>query len=408
MKWQIYILIVFIFLSFYGCQQRITYKDIIEYGTPQEVRMSMKQLEKAVEIYKRAVEENKVTGIQLLVARHGKVVVHEAFGYRDLEHRIPMEKNTLIRMASNTKTIVATGVLILAEDGLIDLEDPVSNYLPGFEHGLSSRIQIKHLLSHTPGFEYTYHNFIGEVTLSSQEFLDAPSLRVEAIKIGRAGPMTEPGTMFLYNNFGYTTLGGLIEEVSGQKVDEFLQQRIYAPLGMTETSHLLYGIDSTRVSINYLKIKDKWEVLPPEAPPFVRSTGGLVTTVWDFAKFCQMFLNGGSYGRKRILSQKMVKTATSPLVQAQYQYGPPDRMRSLGMGSGWYLERDNRDLGIDMAYGYGWVISKDGSYNHAGFRGTFAYVNPNKNLIILIFAQSREGGNPGQEFIKSVEAAVIE
>ncbi|MCK4977615.1 MAG: beta-lactamase family protein [Anaerolineales bacterium] len=415
MKWQLTFLVVVTTLL--SCQESAKKENLertdqngktLEYGNPQDVGISMTQLERAVDIFKRAVDENRVTGVQLLVARLGRVVIHEAFGLRDLENGLPMEKNTLVRLASNTKTVIATGALILSDDGRLDLEDPVSKYLPGFDKGLSSHIRTKHLLSHTPGFDYTYHNFVGEVTVSSQEFPDAPSLRVEAIKIGREGPKGEPGTTFQYNNFGYTVLGGLIEEVSGQKVDAFLEQRIYAPLEMGETSHKLYGIDSTRVSTNYLKNGDKWEVLPPETPPFVRSTGGLVTTVWDFAKFCQMFLNGGSYGGKRILSRKMLKTATSPLVQAKYQYVPPDLMQSLRMGRDWYLERDNRDMGIDIAYGYGWVISKDGSYNHAGFRGTFAYVNPNLNLIILIFAQSREGGNPGQEYIEAVEAAVVE
>lgn len=415
MKWQLCILVIVIALL--NCQEDKE-KEIlegtnqgektIEYGVPQDVGMSRSRLEDAVDIYKRAAEEDRVTGVQLLVARHGKVVVHEAFGHRDLENRFLMEKNTLVRMASNTKTVVATGVLILAEDGRIDLEDPVSRYLPGFDQGLSGEIRIKHLLTHTPGYEYTYYNFVGEVTLTSPEFPDAPSLRVEASKIGREGPKTAPGKFFQYNNFGYTVLGALIEECSRQKLDAFLKQRIYTPLGMSDTSHRLYGTDSERLSVSYRKVKDKWEVIPPENPPFVRSTGGLVTTAWDFSKFCQMFLNGGSYGSKRVLSREMVMNATSPLVQARYQYVPPDLMQSQGMVTDWISERDNRKLGIDTAYGYGWVISKDGSYNHSGYRGTFAHINPSLDLIILIFGQSREGGDPGQEFIEAVEAAVVE
>jgi len=202
-------------------------------------------------------------------------------------------------------------------------------------------------------------------------------------------------------------LGALIEVVSGQKIEKFLQKRIYNPLEMTETSHQLYGIDSERVSTNYQRVKDKWEVFPPESPPFVRSTGGLVTTAWDYAKFCQMFLNRGNYGGKQILSRDMVKTATSPNVKTQYQYIPPNLIQSLGLVPSWYCQRDGRAIGLDIAYGYGWVVSMDGSYNHAGFRGTFAYVNPKLGLIILILAQSRVGGNPGQEFIEEVEASVL-
>lgn len=96
-----------------------------------------------------------------------------------------------------------------------------------------------------------------------------------------------------------------MESVSGQTIDAFLSERIYKPLAMNNTSHNLYGVDSSRVSLSYLKSGNQWKVIPPEAPPFVRSTGGLVTTTWDFAVFCQMFINGGIYNGTRILSQEV-------------------------------------------------------------------------------------------------------
>ena len=302
-------------------------RDILKYGKPQDVGMSEVQLEEAVTLFKTAVDEDRITGVQLLVARRGIVVVHEALGYRDLENQLPMEKDSHVRMASITKTVVASGVLKLQEEGLLDLEDPVSKYIRGFDKGLSSRIKIKHLLMHTAGFDYTYYNFVDdEITYTPNEYYDAPSLSIEAFEIGLMGLQNEPGNQSVYSNFAYTVLGALIEIVSGQKLDEYLQQRFYDPLGMSNTSHKIYGKDPSKLSLNYQKIDGVWELFPPETPPFARSTGGLVTTAWDFAKFCSMFLNDGSYDNQQILHSESVINATSPLVDVPYQYMYPDLM----------------------------------------------------------------------------------
>jgi CubicO group peptidase (beta-lactamase class C family) len=401
-----YLLILTLCACIICCHKPIV-KSVLEYGAPQDVGMSQAQLDKAVDLFRGAVKEEKVTGVQLLVARHGKVVVHKGLGYRDLENQLPMEKDTHVRMASITKTAVASGVLKLADEGLLDLEDHVSKYIHGFDKGLSSQIKIKHLLTHTAGFEYTYYNYFNdEVTFSSNEFYPAPSLSMEAYKIGVNGPQNEPGVQSVYSNFAYTVLGGLIEIVSGQKLDEFLQERFYSPLGMKDTSHKLYGNDPSKLSVNYQRIDGKWEIFPPENPPFVRSTGGLITTSWDFAKFCLMYLNGGVYDGKKILNPETARMAISPLVEAPYQYMYPEVIVRNNVIPNWYVSRDKRGLNLDLARGLVWVISTDGSFSHAGFRGTFAYANPKLGLIILIFAQSRAGGNPGQQFIEAVEAAV--
>ncbi len=220
---------------------------VIGSGKASEVGMSEERLEEALALMRQAVEEGKVSGAQLLVERLGRVVLHEALGLRDLERQLPMEKTSLIRVASNTKTVVATGILMLAEEGKLRLTDSVSKYVPGFSEGFSSQLTIRDLLCHTTGFDNQLDNFVGEVTTETSEFPDAPSLRVEAIKIGRVGPIEEPGGVFRYNNWGYTALGAIIEEVTGQKIDEFLQQRLYGPLEMTESSHALSATDNPLV-----------------------------------------------------------------------------------------------------------------------------------------------------------------
>jgi len=389
-----------------GAQTESTSEILVE-GSAEEVGMSSERLSAAVDAFRRAVDEGRVTGAQLLVARQGKVVVHEALGWRSLQPRLPMERSTLVRMASNTKTVVATGVLMLWEDGQLALTDGVAEHLPGFGDGLSAQLTIRDLLRHTTGFSNQLDNYVGEITTHSAEQPAAPSLKVEAVKIGEEGPAIAPGGEFRYNNWGYTVLGAIIEEVAGQKVDSFLTARLYEPLGMAETSHALWGVDSARVAVNYMNDSGEWEVLPPESPPFVRTTGGLVSTAWDFAKFCLLFLNGGRYGEVRLLQRETVTAATSLQVEGPYQYGTPETIETAGLRPDWYSARDSRGLDLDAGYGYGWSIARNGAYSHAGFRGTFAYVDPNEDLIILIFAQSRTGGTPGQAFIDAVYDAIL-
>lgn len=373
---------------------------------PEAAGFSPEGLSAALDTIRRAVDENRITGVQILVARDGRVVAHEAMGVRDLEQGLLMEKNSLLRMASTTKTFVATGILLLAQDGLLDIDDPVSDYLPGFSEGLSARITILDLLRHTGGFAYTYTNYVGDVTMESDEFPDAPSMIVEAIKIGRAGPDVEPGTRCQYTNWAYTVLGGLLEKVSGEKLDVFLAERLYQPLGMTDTSHELFGVDSSRVSQSYQWMDGVWEVIPPETPPFARGTGGLVMTSWDYATFAQMFLEDGSVAGRQILDPDWVREATSVQVECPFLYMGPEDLAHLGVAAPWQYKRDRRDLGLDIGYGLGWAISADGSFGHTGFRGLYSLIDPNEKLIILLFAQSRVGGTPGQQFVEAVYRAM--
>jgi CubicO group peptidase (beta-lactamase class C family) len=384
---------------------------VMDYCEPEEVGMSAAVLAEAANLYGQAVAEDRVIGVVLLVARRGKIILHEAFGLRHREKNLRMEQDTHCRTASNTKTVVATGVLMLAEEERLELSDRVSEHLPAFDQGFSAKLTIRDLLRHATGFSNQLDNFAGEVTTErSEEFPDAPSLRTEAIKIGRVGPAQEPGGEFLYNNWGYTVLGAILEKCSDQQLDVFLDQRLYQPLGMDDSSHELFP-EPDRLAVNYAKDSGAWEILPPDTPPFARSTGGMVTTVRDFAIFCQTYLNGGEYRGERILKPETIQQAISVQSRGPYMYISPDRLAARGYTPAWYYAgEDARRLGLrdGYGYGYGWLIAQDGAYHHGGFRGTFAYVDPIEELIILSFAQSRTGGNPGHEFVKKVYEALDE
>jgi CubicO group peptidase (beta-lactamase class C family) len=381
-------------------------QELLSHATPEEVGMSSEIVKEAEELFIEAADKQKVLGYQIVVARRGKVFMDIAGGVRDLEKNLPMERNSQLRMASITKSVTAAGILILADRGLLSLDDPVSKHLAGFENDPSNKITIRHLLLHQSGI-INFATFVGDITQNSPETPNAPSLEYEAYKIGQEGPVNEPGTSFRYNNRGYNTLAAIIENVSQQKLPDFMAENIFTPLGMDQTSYKLWGLDSTRIAKQYWYMNDQWDELEPWEVEFPRGSSSIISDAGDFAKFGQMLLNEGSLGEHRILKKQTVLEATSPIIEVDAAYLPLAIEKDMGFKSEWYEYRDQRDLGLDLNRGYGFVISTEGAFSHAGIYGTFLYVDPSRELVFAIFAQSIYGGNPGQAFIETINRAIV-
>jgi len=264
----------------------------------------------------------------------------------------------------------------------------VRKHIPSFDNWMSGFISIHHLLTHTSGFRIGTL-FLEPYLQASPEHPDAPTLQLEVARFGAVGAAVPPGTSYSYSNPGYNTLGALIEIGSGQPLEVFLRERIYGPLGMEDSYHheVAEKLDGklSRMGAVYYERKDGrwsagWKPGDPPQVPFVRASGGLISTAWDYAIFLQMFLNGGEYGGQRILRAETVKRMTS----AQFPTGP---------GS---------------AYGYGWMVAEDGTYSHSGSDGTFAWVDPARDLIGMVLTQTPRGRNPRSRFVELVKLAVIE
>ena len=364
-------------------------------GTPEEVGMSSAILDAGVELYREAIDAGHLVGAVLLVAKDGKIVLHEALGWRNKGKNLPMEKNTMFRMASNTKPPVATGISILVEEGKLSYDDPVRKFIPSFDNYRSGFIQIKHLLSHTSGFRINTL-FLEPYMEPSAEHPDAPSLKLEAARFGEVGAEVLPGTSYSYSNPGFNTLGALIEIASGLPLEEFLDQRIYTPLGMDDSYHheVAEKLDGKldRMGAVYYERQNGawvagWEPGEPPQVPFVRASGGMISTAADYAVFCQMYLNGGEYGGARIISEETVEAMTTPFYLAG---GDADPGR-----------------GVPIEYGYGWVTAPDGTFSHTGSDGTGAWVDPSSNLIVLVFTQTPRGRNPRAKFVELVRSAIL-
>lgn len=391
-----FILAALIFLL--AAAQALAAQDVtLTPGKPEDVGMSAAILQGGVQLYREAVERGDLVGAVLLVAKDGKVVLHEAVGWRHKGKGLPMERNTMFRMASNTKPTIATAISILVEERKLSYDDPVRKHIPSFDNYRGGFILIRHLLNHTSGLRIG-SLFLEPYLQPSPEHPDAPTLQLEVARFGEVGAEVVPGTSYSYSNPGFNTLGALVEIASGQSLESFLDQRIYTPLGMNdsynyEVADRLEGKLSRMGAVYYQRDSvtaewiPGWEPGDPPQVPFVRASGGMISTAMDYAVFCQMFLNGGVYGGKRILQEATVKRMTGDTYLAGGELDP--------------------ERGVRVGYGMGWMIARDGAFSHTGSDGTAAWVDPHEHLIVLVLTQTPRGRNPRSKFFELVRASIL-
>ncbi len=338
-------------------------------------------LDAAVELFRGAVSRDELRGAVLYVAHNATVVLHEAVGYKHHAYRLPMTTDTLFRMASNTKPVVAAAVLMLVEEGKVALTDTVAKHLPSWDNDKSRRVTIEQLLTHSSGLR------IGPIFYPFARG-ETPTLQAAVAKFGAEGPAEPPGE-YSYNNAGYNTLGAIIEVASGQPLEAFLKARIYDPLGMTDTLNHEDPSKLHRMATVYRGRRSGGRggpvvftqgFTPGDAPdfPVIRASGGMISTTSDYARFLEMFRGGGEYTGRRLLKAETVAAAITPRVKS----------------------------GAEASYGYGWSVSADGSYGHGGSDGTMAWVDPTRGTIGMVFTQSPGGNNPASQFRELVNAFV--
>jgi CubicO group peptidase (beta-lactamase class C family) len=371
-------------------------QNTLQYAEPADVGMSPAILESGVQLFRDAVERGDLAGAVLLVAKDGKVVLHEAVGWRNAQQRLPMERNTMFRMASNTKPVVATAISMLVERRKMEYEAPVRRYIPAFDNYRAGFIQVRHLLSHTSDLRIN-SLFLEPLMESSPEHPDAPTLQLEVARFGNVGAERLPGEAYRYNNAGFNTLGALVEIASGMSLEAFLRAEIYEPLGMVDSYNreVAEKLDGKLTRMSAIHSRNEsgewtlgWEPGDPPQVPFVRASGGMVSTAWDYAIFCQMFLNGGSYGGVRLLESRTVERMTT-------RKSP--EIVPLPPGS----------AGRRAYYGYGWFVREDGIYSHYGSDGTLAWVDPEHGIVGVVLTGTPRGANPRELFMDVVAHAVV-
>lgn len=326
-------------------------------------------LNKAAASIEQLIAKHEVCGAVVMVSYCGSPVLHEAFGFRDVHGKTPMQKDTLFRMASNTKAITAAAVLTLVDEGKVGLDDPISKWFPTWVAGEAEKITVRQLLTHSSGLRIS-SLFMQPLMKKSEKHPDAPSLVLECARFGKVGPKEEPGTTYSYSNPGYNTLAGLVEVVTGTSFEQYCTERFYKPLGMVDTNNHESRADLDRMSVVVrgrskarwnARWNARWSPGDRATMPFVRGSGGLISTATDYEKFCRMVLIGGSVGAKRLLSTELVNEATKNQIP--------------------HIEGGR--------YGFGWRIDPDGAFSHGGSDGTFIWCDPARDLVGMVLTQTQ-------------------
>jgi CubicO group peptidase (beta-lactamase class C family) len=379
---------------------------------PEAVGLSSERLDRIGTAVQRSIDDKRIAGAVTLVIRHGHVAWLKSQGMMDREAGKPMRPDAMFRICSMTKPITSLAVMILYEEGKFLLDDPVSKYLPEFKNPkvlvkpasgepytipASREITIRDLLRHTSGITYNWNGDLGpmyEKAGVASGLLQYDGTIGDSVKHLASLPLLfNPGERFEYS-LGVDVLGRLVEVVSGMPLDEFFRTRIFEPLGMKDTYFYPPENKLDRLATAYTYYADKGLNRFPDTPiregSFVYSAdypyhgpkklfsggAGLVSTAMDYARFCQMMLDGGKAGNARLLSRKSVELMTQD---------------SLGK------------ISADWAFGLGFGIAgvkaplselgSAGEYNWGGFFYTGFTIDPKEQMIIIFMAQLHPTGD---------------
>ncbi len=357
---------------------------------------------------KKFVDAGKTAGVVTLVARNGKVASFEAVGYQDLAKKTPMRKDSLFRIASLTKPVTCAGIMILVDQGRLSLIDPVEKYLPEYRSlklnpcgtragynceavSPSRPMNIEDLMTHTSGL------------LSSVDTPNEPKSLADLVSLGaKTELLFEPGTAWSYSNIGIDILGRIIEVVSKQPFDRFLQQEIFQPLGMIDTSFTVPVEKRSRLASLYtykdgkLNLVDAdWGSQQKVAIP--SPAGGLVSTAADMLRFNEMMRAGGTLAGHRVLSEAAVHLMTISHTGDM----PAGWVPGVGHGFGYEVVRN-----VAGMYRYNSI----GAFVKGGAYRTYEWVDPSKGLTGVIMLQRTNGGGDVADEINSfmqISAAAI-
>ena len=342
------------------------------------------------------VDSRSLAGAVTLVANKDKVLSVEAVGYADVAANRPMMPDALFWIASQSKPITATALMMLVDEGKVNLDDPVEKYLPEFRNQwLAVEQDNTHLLLRHPKHPITVRNILSHTSglpfasPMEQPTLDTLPLQIAVRSYAMSPLQFEPDSKYQYANAGINTAGRIIEVVSGMPYEKFLQTRLFDPLGMKDTTFWPGKAQQKRLAKSYKPNTDKTNLeettvtqlkYPLDASSrYPMPAGGLFSTAHDLARFCQMILNGGSFKGKHYLSENAVKEMT----------------------------RKQTADGIPDGYGLGWATG-GGNFGHGGAYSTNMNIDTNRGLITIFLVQHAgfpgNGDQSGGAFRRAAEA----
>lgn len=364
---------------------------------PESVGMSSARLAKIDEVMNRRVAEGKLAGGVVVVARRGKVVYHKSFGQRDMETGQPMKNDTIVRLYSMTKAIVTAGTLMLVEEGKIELDAPVSKYIPVMAdvkvwtpEGLvppKRAMTVRDLMRHTAGFgghdDKVVANQLQEAKLNEAKNLDDLATRLASVPLA-----CQPGEKFIYSK-SIDMLGLIVQKTSGKDLDVFLHERLLDPLGMVDTDFWVPHEKRDRFAASYAVADGGLMVIAVERvneryysrPSLLSGGGGLVGTASDYMRFLLMISSGGSWRGKQYLKPETVAMMTHDQLPAAAF--PIWSARGVKHGTGFGLGFSVRTADTDWD-----PDARIGEYAWDGAASTHYWVSPkDDNLIVVTVEQ---------------------
>ena len=362
---------------------------------PEAVGMSSDRLERLDSAMQGLVDDGLLAGITTMISRQGKIAHFGTFGHQNIEDGVEMSEETIFRIYSMTKPITGVALMILYEDGKFRLSDPVHRYIPEFEGLVVAKedgpngqpitepadhpMTIRELMAHTAGLSYgIFSQSQVDALYNEANVLDNNSTLKDMIdKLSKIPLRQQPGSMWHYS-VAVDVQGYLVEVLSGQKFDEFLNERVFGPLGMNDTAFHVAADKADRFSQVYTHDADgnlmaqegfggRRDYLDP--PNFLSGGGGLISTTMDYMRFSQMLLNGGELDGVRILAPSTVK-----LMHLNHL---PRELKEMSPGTGFGLDFA---VVLDPVAADG--ISK-GEYYWGGAAGTWFWIDPKEDLVFV-------------------------
>ena len=379
--------------------------------SPEEVGFLATRLKRLSDRINEGVQKGELPGAVVLIARNGKIVMFDAFGFRDREAKAPMTTDAIFRIASMTKPIVSVAAMILVEEGKLSLADRVSKYIPAFadtkvavevknpdgtvEMRLEPQLRpmtVQDLMRHTSGLTYGVAG-LNKVKQSyvDMKVMDANQTNEQmAEKLSKLALLYQPGTHWEYS-MSTDVLGRVIEVASGMPLDKFIEERITKPLRMGDTGFEALPDKKDR-GAKPQKEGPKNEV--PAIPDITLKTtwksggGGMVSTAADYARFLQMFANGGQLDGVRVISRKTIDLMTA-------DHLPPDIVMGDDM---WRLEAFEPSGRMGQGFGLGFAVRNEqgrnplpgspNDYFWGGAWGTYFWHDPRERMYVVFMMQS--------------------
>jgi CubicO group peptidase (beta-lactamase class C family) len=372
----------------------------LPHATPEDIGLSSAGLARLGRVLQNEVQRGRVPGAVALIARRGQLAYHESFGQRDPVSGAPMERDSIFRIYSMTKPIVSAAAMMLWEEGRFLLSDPIAKFLPELGNvkvavaegadlkqvDAERAITIQDLLRHTSGLTYEFrgngpvHKMYNAARIYSRDQSNAD----QVTRLSQLPLLHQPGTKWEYSR-STDVVGRLVEVLSGMSLGQFLQQRLFAPLGMVDTAFHVPEPRQPRLAEAFAKDPDTGTgvqlVNVKSVPKFESGGGGLASTAADYARFLQMMLNMGRLDGVRYLSRKTIELMTAdhlgPIT------GAPDLLLpGYGFGLG---------FAIRLQPGIAHVPGSVGQYFWGGLAGTTFWVDPAEQLFAIMMIQA-----PGQ------------